>query len=77
MNTGETGDINTVLCLIKVNSNTIELTEHPSCYCVLDLHCVKLTIKRLRNTGLGKRGILKILEIKLLKFCRLNFSIYL
>ena len=27
-------------CLIKVNSNTIELTVHTSCYCVLDLLCV-------------------------------------
>ena len=27
-------------CPIKVNSNTIELTVHSSCYCVLDLLCV-------------------------------------
>ena len=27
-------------CPIKVNRNTIELTVHPSCYCVLDLLCV-------------------------------------
>ena len=27
-------------CPIKVNNNTIELTEHTSCYCVLDLLCV-------------------------------------
>ena len=26
-----------MLCPIKVNSNTIELTVHLSCYCVLDL----------------------------------------
>ena len=25
-----------MLCLIKVNSNTIERTEHTSCYCILD-----------------------------------------
>ena len=31
-------DMNTMLCPIKVNSNTIELT---SCYCILDLLCVK------------------------------------
>ena len=31
---------NTMLCPIKVNSNTIELTVHTSCYCVLDLLCV-------------------------------------
>ena len=30
-----------MLCPIKVNSNTIELTVHTSCYCVLDLLCVK------------------------------------
>ena len=30
----------TVLCLIKVNSNTIELIMHASCYCILDLLCV-------------------------------------
>ena len=32
--------INTVLCLIKVNSKTIELTAHTSCYCAFDLLCV-------------------------------------
>ena len=33
-------DINTMSCPIKVNGNTIELTVHTSCYCVLDLLCV-------------------------------------
>ena len=33
-------DINTMLCPIKVKSNTIELTVHTSCYCVWDLLCV-------------------------------------
>ena len=28
-----------MLCPIKVNSNTIELTIHTSCYCILDLLC--------------------------------------
>ena len=28
-----------MFCHIKVNSNTIELTVQPSCYCVLDLLC--------------------------------------
>ena len=28
-----------MLCPIKVNSNTIELRVHTSCYCVLDLLC--------------------------------------
>ena len=32
-----------MLCPIKVNSNTIELTAHTSCYCVLDLLCVTLS----------------------------------
>ena len=31
-----------ILCPIKVNRNTIELTVHTSCYCVLDLLCVSL-----------------------------------
>ena len=31
--------INTMLCPIKVNSNTILLTVHTSCYRVLDLLC--------------------------------------
>ena len=29
-------------CPIKVNSNTVELTVHISCYCVLDILCVIL-----------------------------------
>ena len=29
-----------MLCPIKVNSNTIELTVHTSCNCILDLLCV-------------------------------------
>ena len=32
---------NTMLCPIKVNSDTIELIVHISCYCVLDLLSVK------------------------------------
>ena len=35
-------DLNAMLCPIKVNSNTIELTVHTSCDCVLDLLCVSL-----------------------------------
>ena len=30
-----------MLCPIKVNSKTIELTVHAFCYCVLALLCVK------------------------------------
>ena len=37
--------INTMSCLIKVNSNTIELTDHPSCYCILDLLFSKLHLR--------------------------------
>ena len=33
-------DVNAMLCPIKVNSNTIELTVHTSFYCILDLLCV-------------------------------------
>ena len=33
-------DTNTMLCPIKVNSNTIELEVHTYCYCILDLLCV-------------------------------------
>ena len=28
-----------MLCPIEVNSNTIGLTVHTSCYCILDLLC--------------------------------------
>ena len=35
-----TDDINTMLCPIIVNSNTIKLTVHTSCYWDLDLLCV-------------------------------------
>ena len=38
-------DINIMLCPIKANSNTIELTVHTSCYCILDLLCVKVFIQ--------------------------------
>ena len=34
-------DINTMLCPIQVDSNTIELTVHTCCYYVFDLLCVK------------------------------------
>ena len=33
-----------MLCLIKVNSNTIELAVHTACYCVLDSLCVIPTV---------------------------------
>ena len=39
------GDINTMLCPIRFNSNTIELTVHTACYCVLDLLCVMRMFK--------------------------------
>ena len=34
--------INTVLWPIKVNTNTIELIVHTSCYCILDLLCYQI-----------------------------------
>ena len=34
--------INAMSCHIKVNSSTIELTVHLSCFCALDLLCVML-----------------------------------
>ena len=37
--------INTMLCAIKVNSITIELIVHTSCYCVLDLLSVKVSVE--------------------------------
>ena len=48
--------INTVLCPIKVNSNTIEVTMHTSCYCVSDLLYVTsyLTHKNVKNNQLLK-----------------------
>ena len=33
-----------MLCPMKVNSNTIELTAHTSCYCILDLLCVTILV---------------------------------
>ena len=37
-------DENTMSYPIKGNSNTIEPTMHASCYCVLDLLCVKINL---------------------------------
>ena len=36
--------INTILCLIKVNSNTIELTVHTSSNRISDLLCVVIQV---------------------------------
>ena len=46
-------DINTRSCLIKVNSNTIELTVDTSCFCFLDLFCVKTPEKKYFNLNLN------------------------
>ena len=35
-------DINTMSCPMKVNSNTIELTVHTPCYCILDYSVLPL-----------------------------------
>ena len=65
-------DINTMLCPIKVNSNTFKLTVQTSCYCVLDLLCVtcfinsKWKVNSLRWTGQARplsRCQLGILEV--------------
>ena len=47
-------DINIMLCPIKVNSNTIELRVHTSCYCVLDLLCV-MTNRLSNHSSLGQQ----------------------
>ena len=36
-------------CPMKVNNNTIEITAHTSCYCILDLLCISM--KKLGETG--------------------------
>ena len=41
-------------CPIKVNSNSIELTVHTSCYWVLDLLCVCVTVKADLKSALTK-----------------------
>ena len=38
-------DMNTKLCPIKVNSNTIELIVYTSCFWVLDLLCVGMHVE--------------------------------
>ena len=42
-----------MLCPIKVDSNTVKLRVHNSCYCVLDLLCVILLFYLLQQ----RRGI--------------------
>ena len=39
-----------MLCPIKVNSNTIELTVHSSCYCVFHLLCVSSAVLNAAST---------------------------
>ena len=66
-NTGETGDINSMWCPIKVSTNTIELTVHTSCYCILEKLCAwnprLLVHNSLHKTFLrmdGQMGVIKI-----------------
>ena len=40
-------NINIMSCPIKLNSNTIELTVHPPCFCILDLLCVMSNAQQL------------------------------
>ena len=45
-------------CPIKVNSNTIELTVHTSCYCILNLICVgSSNLSSRRGTRQGMRHV--------------------
>ena len=44
-----------MVCPIKVSSNTIKLTVHTSCHCVLDLLCVTCN-----PSNTGKAGVLEI-----------------
>ena len=44
-----------MLCPIKVDSNTIELIVHTSCYCVLDLLCY-LFFRSMKSAP-GKKGV--------------------
>ena len=46
-------DINTTSCPIKVKSNTIEITVHTSCYCILDSLCVIMQNE-------AKEGVIRI-----------------
>ena len=46
--------ISTMSLPIKVNSNTILLTVHTSCYCVLDLLCVSTFGKLIGQEGVSK-----------------------
>ena len=56
--------INTLLCLIKVYSNTIELTVYTSFYCILDLLCV---------TILSGADLIIVVLKKLFNFVRRTF----
>ena len=51
-----------MLCPIKSNSNTIELTVHTYCYCVLDLLCVITLFIFTLNTGSKTLGDLARLK---------------
>ena len=48
--------VSTNKCPIKVNRNTIELTMHTPCYCILDIPCVKklnLSVYSCVPSGIG------------------------
>ena len=64
--------INTLSCIIKVNCNTIELTVHTSCYCVLELLCINVKNGQIYFILAWK--IFKHMEIRQ-KSCR-NFWIF-
>ena len=56
-----------MLCLIKANTNTIDLTVHTSWYCILDLLCVNLLIRSTIYTTVPKFLLFICTEIK--KYC--------
>ena len=49
----------TMLCSIKVNSNSIDLTLHTSCYCILGFLCVTVTVAFWRLTKAPKLASIK------------------
>ena len=60
-------DINTMLCPIIINSNTIELTVHTSWYCVLDLLCVTWILSR------SERSLIRLYAAKVFASWKHNF----
>ena len=62
--TGFPFKINIMLCPIKINISTIELTVHPPCYCVFELFCVKRWKKPWRRYVWNKGQLSNLRAIK-------------